>query len=510
MRKQRTAFFLLFLLALAAALLLCMRMEETSCMDVPILSEQQQAELGRYVKRDFSWDLQVNGQRAAVDVPSSTIYIAQDIRGGTKTEDLLGSLRVIGAGVQLSFAPDEAFSDLAAAVEAGHTFKLNVRYGSDKYMQYDVVFTTLPVLRIDGEAIGKNEKGKDICDGEMCLWHPMDPEMGRYSVKESRALWNVRGGWSATLLKTPFKLSLKNNSGENRDLSLVGLGADDDWILNPMNLDDTKLKERLFSGLWNQRAEQVDWNEKMSRGEYVEVVINQQYWGLFQLQRRVDGKYLELGDGEVLFKGCGLKGVSTAEEAYEIVYSNYPEEETYALVQAFFAGADGELLNRDNFLDVNLFLQFGSASDNLEHRNMYYLMKETEKGGQMHLLPWDTDMSWGTVWDGENGGFVYDFETSSRQVTLRREYAWMQQHHPDLDRKMVDRWFQLRESLLTMENITAILEQEQQTLDESGVQKRDTARWGLYYEGQDSPENLYRSIEARLAFVDEYYSQFPQ
>jgi hypothetical protein len=275
-----------------------------------------------------------------------------------------------------------------------------------------------------------------------------------------------------------------------------------------MNLDDTKLKEKLFSGLWNQRAEQVDWNEKMSRGEYVEVVINQQYWGLFQLQRRVDDKFLELDADAVLLKGYGLRGVLTAEEAYEIVHSNLTEADTYSLVQAFFAGTDRDILDMENFLDANLFIQWGSASDNLLYRNMYYLLKQTEKGYQMHLLPWDTDMSWGTVWDNENGGFIYDFETSSQQITLRQEYAWMQQYHPELDIRMAKRWLELRETLLTMETITEILEQEQQVLDRSGARQRDTERWGLYYEGEDSLENLYRSIEARLAFVDAYYSQY--
>ena len=126
----------------------------------------------------------------------------------------------------------------------------------------------------------------------------------------------------------------------------------------------------------------------------------------------------------------------------------------------------------------------------------------------MHLLPWDTDMSWGTVWDNANGGFMYDFETSRQQITLRQEYAWMQQYHPELDIRMAKRWLELRETLLTMETITEILEQEQQVLDRSGARQRDTARWGLYYEGEDSLENLYRSIEARLAFVDAYYSQY--
>ncbi len=507
MRKQRTAVFLFFLLALAATLLLCTKAEQTSCMDVPILSERQQAELGRYVKRDFSWDLQYNGQRAAVDLPSSTIYIAQDIQQGTQPQELLGSLRVNSAGVRLSFAPDEAFADLAAAVEAGHAFKLNAQYGSDKYMQYDLVFTTLPVLRIDGDAIGKNEKGKDICQGSMCLWTPMDPETGRYSVRKSAALWNVRGGWSATLDKTPFKLSLKKQSGENKDLSLAGLGADDDWILNPMNLDDTKLKEKLFSTLWNRRAEQVDWNEKMSRGEYVEVVINQEYWGLFQLQRRVDGKFLDLGEEDILLKSGSNLSAATLQEAYEIVHTAKTEEETYGLMQNFFLGKDGDLLNMDNFLDVNLFFQWASAMDNIQ-KNIFYHLKSGEDGYRMHLLPWDTDMSWGTVWKDEAGGFVYDFEASRQNTTLRQEYAWMQQYHPDLNRQMAKRWLELRETLLTMENMTAVLQQEQLVLDRSGAQKRDTERWGLYYEGKDSSENLYRSIEARLAWVDAYYDPY--
>ena len=166
MRKRRTAVFLFFLLALGLTLLFCKQTERNACLDVPILSEAEQAQLGRYVEKDLSWELQYNGQRAAVDLPTSTVYIAQSIQPGTKPEELLGSLRTASPSIRLSFGPDEAFEDLAAAVEAGHRFKLNAQYGTDKYTQYDVVFTTLPVLRIDGEAIAKNEKGKDICDGE--------------------------------------------------------------------------------------------------------------------------------------------------------------------------------------------------------------------------------------------------------------------------------------------------------------------------------------------------------
>ena len=163
----------------------------------------------------------------------------------------------------------------------------------------------------------------------------------------------------------------------------------------------------------------------------------------------------------------------------------------------------------DNFLDVNLFFQSAAAMDNIQ-KNIFYLLKKSDDGYRMQLLPWDTDMSWGTVWRDEAGGFVYDFEASRQLVALRQEYDWMKRYHPDLDQQMARRWTQLRESLLTMETMTDILEQEQRVLDTSGAQRRDIDRWGLYYEGKDSLENLYRSIEARLEWVDAYYSQFLQ
>lgn len=501
-RKRRMTVFLFFLLVLAAMVLLCKRMETVTCMDVPVLSETEQAELGTYVYQDLSRELQYNGQRAAVDLRTSTVYISQDIQKGMKKEDLLGSLRSLSPSLALSFAPDEAFEDLAAAVANGHAFKLNVAYGSDKYMQYDLVFTTLPVLRMDGAVIGKNEKGKDICQGEMCLWTARDPEIHSYSVKTANALWHVRGGWSSTLEKTPFKLNLRTRTGTNKNESLVGLGADDDWILNPMNLDDTKLKEKLFIELWNRRAEQVDWNESMSRGEYVEVVIDQEYWGLFQLQRRIDRKFLNLGPEDILLKSGSNLSAATVWEAYEIVHSGLTEAQTYALLEDFFRGRDGELPDMNNFLDVNLYLQCASAIDNVQ-KNMFFLLRKTEDGYSMQLLPWDTDMSWGVTL-----GFSYEPEESRQQMVLRQEYDWMKRYHPDLDQRMAGRWFELRESLLTVENMKAILEGEQAVLDAGGAQLRDTARWGLYYGGQDSLESLYGNLEARLAWLDDYYRQY--
>lgn len=506
-RKRRPAVFLFFLLTLGAVLLFCKMLEENTCMGVPILSEQEQAELDTYVYEDLSGLLQFNGQRAAVDIGTSTIYIAQDIQQNTKKEDLRGILRLTSPSLQLSFAPDAAFDDLAAAVKNGHEFKLNVAYGHRKYMQYNLIFTTFPVLRLDGEIIEMIDKYKALYQGDMCLWTPKDPEMNSYSVKTSMAQWHVRGGWSSNLAKTPFKLDLKKKNGLGKNMSLMGLGSDDDWILNPMNADDTKLKERVFSTMWNQRVGQVDWNQKMSRGEYMEVVINQEYWGLYQIQRRIDRKFLDLGAEDILLKRTTWLDASTIQTTYEITHSAITEEQTYEIIRGFYQKQDPDILNMDNFLDVNLFCQWASAIDNI-NKNMFFLLQKDNGQYQLSLLPWDTDMSWGAVWNGSR--FIYDFEASKQNNVLRVEYAWLQKYYPDLNQQMANRWFELREKLLTMENMTAVMEQEQAILDASGVLKRDTDRWGLYHEGEDSLENLYKSMEARLEWADAYYSQYLQ
>ena len=232
-------------------------------------------------------------------------------------------------------------------------------------MAYNVVFTTLPVLRIDGEAFALDERDREINRGELCLWTPNDPDSGRYSVKESDVHWHVRGGSSAYQSKTPWKLSLKKKNDTNKNMSMVGLGSDDDWILNAMALDDTKLKEQLFMKLWNERAAQTDWNPQMSSGEYVEVVMNRTYMGVYLLQRRIDGKYLNLESEDVLLKGKSMWIAETITDAYEIVTSPLNEQDTYDLMQDFFDGSDPSIVHQDNYLDVILFLQYASAGDNL-------------------------------------------------------------------------------------------------------------------------------------------------
>lgn len=501
MRKRRSVVFLFFLLTMAAALFLCTQTEKQVCMGVKILTEAQQEKLQADLYEDLSQKILYNGQRAAVDAENITIYIAQNIQPGMEPKDLLGNLSFSDPSYRLYFAPDEAFSDLAAAAAQGHPFKLNIIDNINQCMQYRVIFTTLPVLRLDGTLMGQTEEGTDVLEGELCLWTPADPETGRYSVQNSTVQWHIRGNTAAMLDKKSWKLSLKNSNGTNRNLSLVGLGEDDDWILNAMRQDDTKLKEKLFMDLWNNWSDQTSWNYKMSTGEYVEVVCNSSYSGIYLLQRRPDQKYYQLSESDILLKGGNILIPNNPQEAYRVVYSPYEQQDTLCLMEGIRTGSNVSMIDPDNFLDINLFLQYASAIDNTGFKNIFYLLKNQENSYRLYMIPWDTDMSWGVVFDS---GFVYDYQMSMGKMISRQEYPFMLQKYPDLDALMSLRWKELRKSVLSEDNVQKLLDETQTTLRRSGALTREINHWGPVYEN-DTAENLYKFLMERLRMLDDYY-----
>ena len=55
-------------------------------------------------------------------------------------------------------------------------------------------------------------------------------------------------------------------------MDFLGLEADDDWILNSLVIDDTRLREKTVMDLWNNGAANEEYNYKMSTGKYVELI----------------------------------------------------------------------------------------------------------------------------------------------------------------------------------------------------------------------------------------------
>ena len=448
--------------------------------------------------------LAYQGMPVAADREQKTIYLSCPAGRGASFYDAAKDLAACDERFSLSFLRDPAMQDFSAAMRSNHPFRLIVSGTqgefAGQFMECSVIFTSLPVLQLRGR--------EDFTLSTYFLWSPGTSEGLTASAESGFLQYRSRGGYSMAYEKHPLRLSLCDESEKHVDRNLLGLGADDDWILNPLVMDDLNFRDPFMTELWNQQARQTDYNLPGSQGHYVELVTNGDYRGVYFLQRRIDKKYLQLNDSAILLKGCPPWTPVSIPDAYEIVSSPYSEEETYQrLGPCLTEDYHFPSTNLHNFIDMSLLIQFGAAFDNFTFKNMFYAVYEQGDDTQVLMVPWDMDMSLGI---GFADQFVLNPDEYQDSLLNRKEYDVMKAQYPDLDQQLARRWFTLRHSIYSESNLKHTIEQLCSILYSSGGMTRDLNRNGLIYGGRDTPEAMWNFILARLDFLDEYYQAFLQ
>ena len=113
---------------------------------------------------------------------------------------------------------------------------------------------------------------------------------------------NLRGNTSRRFPKQSYRVKIVDEQGNKRNLSIAGLRADDDWILNPMYSDTSKIREAISYWLWEQ-INSCGQAASSTRLAFSEVFMNGEYYGLYAIQERVDRKQVN-GDKklDILYK----------------------------------------------------------------------------------------------------------------------------------------------------------------------------------------------------------------
>ena len=497
-RKKKTVILVCSLLLALIVFIFVNFLERQYCMKVPIVSENELNEYIEITELDISL-LSFDGEDVAVDFPSNSIYIYQPAEALTHYYTLQGELSAIPSEYSLNFLDTPAMTDVSKAVRDGEPLTLIIKSGNS-YQRVNVVITTLPVLYLDFENVIEDETGRSLNQGKLTMWSDFIALSDKQKVTTSFAEWRLRGNSTRSFPKKAWKLNLRDENGENKNLNLLGLGGDDDWILNPMSMDDTKIKEKLVQDLWNQLVSDTNYNYKMSKGEYLELFINGAYQGLYMLQRRIDGKYLELDkEKDILIKGINTWEAESLEEAYEIVSTPLDNGQTYNEMSGALSFKEENYMNINNLIDVSLLVQFISGQDNAGYKNMFYALKKTDNAYELRLVPWDTDLSFGVTWG-------YNYEESLNAIVERPELQSIREIMPSVNREMTKRWNELRKSVFSNKTIFLTYDRIIEKLTASGALNRDQEKWGLLHEGEDNLENLNDFICERLALLDKYYS----
>ena len=502
-KTLRTVMMIICVTAFAVVSAFYLNKEKARCLGVEIIREEQLAKLGSQMERDLSGVIMFGGQKAATDTETATVYIPQNIKDNSLYTEFEKELASADESCSLYFVWDDSFKDMPKAVKDGHIFRL-VAATAEGYTQYNVVFTSLPVMRVEGEVVGQNEDERDVYEGNLCLWSPKFKSTGAYNIKTSSARWHFRGNSNYHVGKKSLKLTLLDAEGLNSDLDLIGNEyEDDDWILNALYMDDTKLREKLVMDMWNTLCDSTPYNLKMSTGEYVEVVRDGRYQGLYLLENRVDGKYLELEEEQVLVKGQPGHDSTEISDHYRIIQSQYDEKLVWDRMEGLFNRDNGQYIQLDNWIDVSLFVQLGYMTDNSNRYNAFYLIDEIEENPSIKTILWDTDLALGIGW--VDGVFTRSLEIGTTKQRYRKEDESLRKIYPDLDDMIAQRYKELRKSTFSEEYIFENIERLGAVIDSSGVMQRDEARWKTRCKGEDTREFLCQYIEARLEFLDGVY-----
>ena len=513
MNRRRLHGWLLFgaCILLASISVLFAWRERQTFLGIPVMSERAYGLLPEYAYEDLVDYLTQNGHSAAIDRSESVLYVSLDPRIHDEMAHMPVTLALHHPRYRLFFAPDAAFDDFEQAVLDGHRFTL-LAVAPAEHMRYDVVFTTLPVIRLS------TEKGSDGYEqeGGLCLWSDYPSEEGYYCVSASKARWHKRGGTTRSADKASYKITLEKPSGKNNGMTLLNMGSDDDWILNAMSKDDLKLREMTITRLWNEHQEMTRYQIPMSPCHYAEVVLDGRYMGLYLLQRRMDNKLLgEQYRNDVIYKGVENYQPDIPAEAVIAIQHNprqIASEELYEYIHPFYnmlltkdSQYDVLTIDEENWLDLNAFCSIFALGDNRGSKNIFLIRHERNGEYVLHFDLWDTDMSMGLKWKVADNDILYEPNNAKKGVYLRNEANVRFDADKQLYSAYLEQYTHLRSGVLSEENIRQTILDCYREITESGALQRDLEKWGLRNHGEDSLENLLAFVHDRTNWLDKTY-----
>lgn len=301
-----------------------------------------------------------------------------------------------------------------------------------------------------------------------------------------------RGESSSGFPKKQYAFETQTDSGTNNNVPLLGMPAENDWILYAPYSDKSLIKNVLTYKLSRQMGESAP------RTRYVEVLLNGDYQGIYVLIEKIkrDDNRVDIAtllpqdtEGDELTGGYVIRNDKTTDmETYE--YWRGPSNRPYGLQSLYmfydpnydelqfeqrryivdFTQLFEETLIKSSFRDsldgyrkyTNIFsyidmMFINEISMNVDcyHFSTYFYKDKDSDGGKFFSGPvWDYNIAWGNVNYGDvnaDDGFIY--------TRGGRMFHWKRMmEDPWYANVAWSRWDNLRQNVLSWENIEFIID----------------------------------------------------
>ncbi|MBQ8527278.1 MAG: CotH kinase family protein [Lachnospiraceae bacterium] len=530
-----------WLLALSGAGLLivslvCSLFIEENRMNIRVISAdraQKIEEMPVMQSEPMEFELKFAGEALAYDSAGKTFFLPVSMEN---TEWEKGSFEATG-GAEILFSEDFTKEDKLSLLSQNRAIPFYA-VSESGYAKYNLLLTGLPVLSFWGtEQVTEN--GEPLF--EMSLY---DTSHSGNWVTSCLTTSTLRGNTSLNYEKKSLRLKLKertdDGSYKKENKNLLGIREDDDWILNSLYADNSRIRDKLAMELWHEvGAKENPYGKSFGvTGEYVEVLINGGYAGLYLLTHPVDRK--QLGMDSVSSQTAA--GADVVERIYKKKYSASwleqdfvgdlpdPNQQDYrggfylkgdrilgneeeweplrnlaACIEAedeVFSAQIGDLADVSNILDNWLFFQAIAGFDN-ENKNVYYVSRSKDGEAYGYFIPWDMNICFGALY-ADNPYYCTETMKELRTIIAFQPGLRLVELDVDGSRNLVrNKWQLWRNETFATESICGRMDALMTQLVDSGAMQREMQRWP---EGNADPDISFMKefAKQRLEFLDNY------
>lgn len=481
-----------------------------------VMSEEIWAEKTRVERFEFR-SLLCNGIQVPVDYIEKTFYVPlnMDSEEWENLEFTSGDSEYL-----LCFSEDFTQYDKKELIEKGEGIEFLV-YNDREFSTYHLIFTGIPL--IDIATTGGLDGGWNIA-GKAKFY---DTNFSIQGITESDFNGHVRGNTSTIYPKKGYKINLTKQiltgAKVKNKLSLFGMREDDDWILYALYNDETKLRAKLAVDLWDEfGSTEIAANSKYNTGmTYVELVVDESYYGLYALMEPIDAKQLNLNAGDYLYKR--EQAAELTEEGFEKVYAGESEalgfelksgdltEETWlpmAELAEVMNSSDEEfaqnickIVDLDNTMRLWLYIQVITGVDQ-GSKNVFYVARQNGDSYEFTFAPWDLDLTWGNT-SANSEPYYTEFNKTRLKTVIRWQPGTrlMELNVSGSAEKMQELYQELRETTLSDEALKERMDELNHILRDSGAYARELIRWPESANAEDYSQVL-EYAEERLDYLD--------
>lgn len=398
-------------------------------------------------------------------------------------------------------------------------------YNDKNYREYNLTCTTLPLMNLDYDG------DSFFYDDQPMFMTLFDNQKGAINrITKSNGNVRLRGIFTAGLEKQGLRLTLlEDDWWTERDENLLDLRRDGDWILYAGYNDVDKVRNVFCENLWNETCSSNNLLNAHTGTEYkyLELFINNEYYGLYALCYPIDAKELKLKKDDALYQPyMNQFEDEITYENYEIVKENMRLKfgERWDILIDYYENlfdsynkkdinAIKEIIDVDNAIDSYIFLNFIQGNENAlgsKIKNIKIAIKKEKNNYKCIYIPWDFDMSLGNSvnYDSKNNtdnysddyynDYIHEYNPANLLVYLGDD---------SIKNKIHNRYIDLRKEKWSNENITYLIRSFESKIYGSGAYFRDMKRWpnGSYTDSDYTLKRFREYVINRLEYLDEYY-----